>query len=51
MQDNDFSFPRATVATVGVLLADRVQGQFKLELQHIKAVRKVTGFSPVKVIL
>ena len=50
MQDTEFSFPRATVATVGILLADRVQGPFQLEIQYIKAVRRITtGFQAVRV--
>ncbi len=39
VQDNPFSFPRQKVSTFGLLLADRVNGAFVLELQHIKAVK------------
>ena len=33
------SFPREKLSTFGLLLADRVDGPFELELQYIKAVR------------
>lgn len=39
MQDHQMSFPRKTVSTLGLLLADRISGPFALEVQYIKAVR------------
>ena len=41
MQDKPFSFPRSEMGTFGILLADRVCGPFRLEIQHIKAVRNL----------
>ena len=41
MQDNKFSFPRSEMGTFGILLADRVCGPFRLEIQYIKAVRNL----------
>ena len=41
MQDSPFSFPRKNLHTFGILLADRVDGEFQLEIQHIKAVRRL----------
>jgi hypothetical protein len=39
MQDHQMSFSRQAVTTMGLLLADRTNGPFSLEIQHIKAVR------------
>ena len=39
MQDKQMSFPRETVSTFGLLLADRIIGPFSLEIQYIKAIR------------
>lgn len=39
MQDHTFSFPRSSVSTFGLLLADKIDGAFELEIQHIKAIR------------
>ena len=39
MQDRQMSFPRETVSTFGLLLADRIIGPFSLEIQYIKAIR------------
>ena len=33
------TFPRKGVSTFGLLLADRVNGSFVLEIQYIKAVK------------
>lgn len=41
MQDAPFSFPRKNLHTFGILLADRVDGEFRLEIKHIKAVRRI----------
>ena len=41
MQDHPFSFPRKNLHTFGILLADRVEGEFRLEIKHIKAVRRL----------
>ena len=39
MQDRQVYLPLQSIATFGLLVADRVNGPFKLEIQHIKAVR------------
>lgn len=41
MQDTQTLLPRASISNVGLLLADKVTGPFQLELQTIKAVRRV----------
>ena len=41
MQDRPFSFPQSEMGTFGLLLADRVCGPFRLEIQYIKAVRNL----------
>ncbi|XP_003387001.1 PREDICTED: complex I intermediate-associated protein 30, mitochondrial-like [Amphimedon queenslandica] len=38
-QDRQVVLPLKSIATFGLLVADRVNGPFKLEIQHIKAVR------------
>ncbi len=45
MQDSEFSFPRKNLQTFGVLLADRVDGEFELDIKYIKAVRRFTAKS------
>ena len=42
MQDHLTLLPRASVSTVGLLLADKVIGPFELELQEIKVVRRMS---------
>ena len=42
MQDAQTLLPRASVNTVGLLLADKVTGPFELELQAVKVVRRLT---------
>ena len=42
MQDNQTLLPRSSLSSVGLLLADKVVGPFELELQTIKAVRRMT---------
>lgn len=39
MQDHQMSFPRQSLYTFGLLLADRLIGPFTLEIQYIKVVR------------
>ena len=43
MQDTQTQLPRASVSTVGLLLADKVTGPFELELQIVKAVRRLSS--------
>ena len=43
MQDSPFSFPQSSVETFGLLMADKVNGPFELEIQHIKAVRSLVA--------
>ena len=45
MQDSAFSFPRKNFQTFGILLADRVNGEFELEIKYIKAVRRFLATS------
>ena len=35
------SIPAQTVYGLGLLLADRTNGPFRLEIQHIKAIRRL----------
>jgi NADH dehydrogenase [ubiquinone] 1 alpha subcomplex assembly factor 1 len=42
MQDRPTLLPLASVSTVGLLLADKVMGPFELELQSIRAVRRMS---------
>ena len=42
MQDNQTLLPRSSLSSVGLLLVDKVVGPFELELQTIKAVRRMT---------
>ena len=42
MQDHQILLPRASISTVGLLLADKVIGPFELELQFIKVVRRMS---------
>jgi len=39
MQDVELQFSRERVTTFGILLVDRINGPFSLEIEHIKAVR------------
>ena len=41
LQDLEFPFNTERVTTFGILLGDRVNGPFALELEHIKAVRGI----------
>ena len=41
MQDSAISFSRKNLSTFGILLADRVNGEFQLEIKYIKAVRRL----------
>ena len=41
MQDHQFMFNRRNLNTFGLLLADRVVGEFELEIKYIKAVRRL----------
>lgn len=45
MQDTPFAFARKNLSTFGILLADRVDGEFRLEIKHIKAVRRLIATS------
>ena len=36
MQDNQMSFPSQSIYTFGLILADRVNGPFHLEIQYIR---------------
>ncbi|XP_065832761.1 complex I intermediate-associated protein 30, mitochondrial-like [Oscarella lobularis] len=40
LQDHQMSFSREKVRTIGLLLADRINGPFHLELDYIKAIQK-----------
>ena len=42
MQDHHVGLPVETIYTVGLLLADRTNGPFRLEIQHIKAIRRLS---------
>ena len=37
------SMPVQTLYTTGLLLADRTNGPFRLEIKHIKAVRRINN--------
>lgn len=50
MQDHQMSFPRRSVYTFGLVLADRVNGPFQLEIQYIKAVRSLVHYKSESVI-
>ena len=43
MQDTQTLLPRSSISTVGLLLADKVTGPFELEVQVIKAVRRMSS--------
>ena len=45
MQDSAFAFARKNLSTFGILLADRVDGEFQLEIKHIKVVRRFMATS------
>ena len=42
LQDHQIIFPRSTMSTFGLLLADKVVGPFELEIQTIQAVRRMS---------
>lgn len=44
LQDHQMSFPRQSVYTFGLVLMDRVNGPFQLEIQHIKAVHSMVHY-------
>ena len=41
MQDHKFPFNRRNFNTFGLLLADRVVGEFELEIKYIRVVRRL----------
>jgi len=41
MQDRPFPFNRRNFNTFGILLGDRVVGEFELEIKYIRAVRRL----------
>ncbi len=49
MQDHQFKFNRRNFNTFGLLLADRVVGQFELEIKYIKAVRRLRAIPEMEV--
>jgi len=41
LQDFEFPFNTERVTSFGILLGDRINGPFTLEIEHIKAVRGI----------